>query len=344
MVASPSSLVNTRGRKMVKIVRFHTLGSADVLKLEELPMPEPAEGEVRLKVDAIGLNRSEVLFREGNYLETPQLPSTLGYEAAGVIDAIGTGVSGFQIGDRVSTIPAFSMTKYGVYGESAVVPAYAVARYPENLSAMEGAAIWMQYLTAYGALVEFGQIKSQDFVLITAASSSVGYAAIQIAKELGAVAIATTRGAGKKQMLQDEGADYVIVTEEEDLPQRVMEITSGHGADIIFDPVAGSFLETLANAAANNATIFEYGALSTEPTPFPLFPALQKGLKVQGYVLSQITSNPQRLEKAKQYVYQGLESKKLKPILDKHFSLENIVEAHRYMESNQQNGKIIVTV
>lgn len=329
---------------MVKIVRFHTLGSADVLKLEELPMPEPGEGEVRLKVEAIGLNRSEVMFREGKYLELPKLPSTLGYEAAGVIDAIGSGVSGFQIGDRVSTIPAFSMTKYGVYGETAVVPAHAVARYPENLSVQEGAAIWMQYVTAYGALVEFGQIKPKDFVLITAASSSVGYAAIQITKAQGAVAIATTRGTTKKQMLLDEGADYVIVTEEEDLPQRVMEITSGHGADIIFDPVAGSFLETLANAAAHDATIFEYGSLSTETTPFPLIPAIQKGLKVQGYLLSQITSNPERLEKAKQYVYKGLESGKLKPILDKVFSLENIVQAHRYMESNQQNGKIIVTV
>ena len=329
---------------MVKIVRFHTLGSADVLKLEELPMPEPGEGEVRLKVEAIGLNRAEVLFREGKYLESPTLPSSLGYEAAGVIDAIGAGVNGFQIGDRVSTIPAFSMTKYGVYGESTVVPAYAVARYPENLSVQEGAAIWMQYLTAYGALMEFGQIKPKDFVLITAASSSVGYAAIQIAKAEGAVAIATTRGAGKKQMLLDEGADYVIVTNEEDLPQRVMEITSGQGANIIFDAVAGSFVETLANAAAHEATIFEYGSLSMEPTPFPLLKAIQKGLKVQGYSLFQITLNPERFEKAKQYVYHGLESGKLKPILDKVFSLENIVEAHRYMESNQQNGKIIVTV
>lgn len=331
---------------MVKIVRFHKEGSADVLQLDDLPLSEPGEGEVRLKVEAIGLNRAEVAFREGKYLEVPEkLPSTLGYEAAGVIDAIGAGVTGFEIGDRVSTIPAFSMKQYGVYGESAIVPAHAVAKYPTRLSVKEGTAIWMQYITAYGALVEHGQVKAGDFVLITAASSSVGYAAIQIAKAAGAVVIATTRGSAKKQLLLDSGADSVIVTNTEDLTTRVMEITSDHGADLIFDPVAGSFLETLANAAARGATIFEYGALSLEATtPFPLFPALQKGLKVQGYTLFEITSDRALLEKAKQYIYNGLDSGKLVPILDRIFPLKEIVEAHQYMESNQQNGKIIVTV
>jgi NADPH:quinone reductase-like Zn-dependent oxidoreductase len=329
---------------MAKIVRFHTTGSADVLKLEDLPTPEPGEGEVRLKVEAIGLNRAEIMFREGQYLEAPNFPSGIGYEAAGVIDAVGPGVTDIQIGDRVSTIPSFSMVKYGVYGESAVVPAYAVASYPDNLSAQEGAAIWMQYLTAYGALIEYGQIKANDYVLITAASSSVGYAAIQITKAAGAVAIATTRTVAKKQVLLDGGADHVIVTDEEDLPSRVMEITSGHGADVIFDPVAGPILETLAQAAAPGATIFEYGALSLAATPFPLMTVLQKSLSVRGYTLFEITTNPEKCDRGKRYVYDGLQSGKLKPIIDRIFPLDNIVEAHRYMESNQQNGKIVVTV
>jgi NADPH:quinone reductase-like Zn-dependent oxidoreductase len=202
----------------------------------------------------------------------------------------------------------------------------------------------MQYITAYGALVEYGKIKSGDFVLISAASSSVGSAAIQITKAQGATAIATTRGASKKQTLLDNGADYVIVTDEEDLPTKVMEITNGQGANIIFDPVAGSFVETLANAAARGATIFEYGALSSEATPFPLFPALQKGLKVQGYTLFEIAGDPLKLEKAKKYIYDNLESGKLFPILDRSFPLEQIADAHRYMESNQQQGKITITV
>lgn len=331
---------------MVKIVRFHQFGEADVLQLDELPLSEPGKGEVRIKVEAIGLNRAEVAFRQGAYLEQPdRFPSTLGYEAAGVIDAVGEGVSEFQVGDRVSTIPGFSMKQYGMYGESAIAPAYSVAKYPARLSAKEGTAIWMQYITAYGALVDRGQAKPGDVVLITAASSSVGYAAIQIAKAQGATAIATTRGTAKKQMLLDNGADFVIVTNEEDLVQRVMEISGDRGANLIFDPIAGAFVETLAGAAAQGATLFEYGALSPDAaTLFPLFPAMQKGLKMQGYTLFEITSDPAKLAQAKQYIYDGLESGKLVPILDRIFGLEQIVEAHRYMESNQQNGKIIVTV
>ncbi len=329
---------------MSKIIRFHETGSADVLKIEDLPLTEPGEGEVRLKVEAIGLNRAEIMFRRGQYLEEPKLPSRLGYEASGTIDAIGPDISDIKIGDRVSTIPSFSMGAYGVYGESAIVPASAVAHYPESLSAIEGTAIWMPYLTAFGALVEIGQLKKEDIVLITAASSSVGLAAIQITKSAGALAIATTRGADKKQALLDAGADHVIVTNDEDLAERVMSITSGKGANIIFDPVAGPMLATLADAAAVGATIFEFGALSPEATPFPLFTSLAKGLTLRGYTLFEITKDARRLGRGKQYVYEGLQSGALKPIIDRTFTLDDIADAHRDMESNQQKGKIVVTV
>ncbi len=329
---------------MPKIIRFHETGGADVLQIEDLPLEEPSEGEVRLKVEAIGLNRAEVMFREGQYLEDPELPSRLGYEAAGIVDAVGPGVDDIQIGDRVSTIPVFSMGTYGVYGESAIVPAYAVASYPDNLSASEGAAIWMQYVTAYGALIVIGQLKAGDTVVISAASSSVGLAAIQVAKAAGAVAIATTRGSAKKQFLLDAGADHVIVTNEEDLVESVIAITAGNGANLIFDPIGGPLLQTLADAAAVGATIVEYGALSPEPTPFPLFSALKKGLAVRGYTLFEIVKDAERLARCKQYIYDGLKSGALKPVIDSTFPLDAIVDAHRYMESNRQKGKIVVTV
>lgn len=329
---------------MPKIVRFHETGAAEVLKLEELPLAEPGPGEVRLQVAAIGLNRAEVMFRQGQYLETPELPSRIGYEAAGIVDAVGPGVSGIRIGDRVSTIPSFAMGRYGVYGESAIVPATAVARYPEHLSPVEGTAIWMQYLTAFGALVEFGRIKMGDPVLITAASSSVGLAAIQITKAAGALAIAATRGADKKQFLLDAGADQVIVTDEEDLVKRVMALTDGNGASTVFDPVAGPFLETLAAATAAGGTIFEYGALSPQPTPFPLFAVLGKGLTLRGYTLFEIVRDPGKLARGKQYIDDGLKSGALKPHIDRTFPLSAIVEAHRYMESNRQKGKIVIKV
>lgn len=329
---------------MPRIVRFHETGGAEVLRIEELPLAEPGAGEVRLKVEAIGLNRAEVMFRSGQYLETPAFPSRLGYEAAGVVDAVGPGVSGVAVGDRVSTIPSFSVGLYGVYGESAVVPAYAVAPYPASLSPVEGAAIWMQYMTAFGALIEFGRLSRGGVLLATAASSSVGLAAIQVAKSVGATAIAATRGSGKKAFLLGAGADHVIATGEENLVERVMAITAGKGADMIFDPVGGPYVATLAEAAAREGTIFEYGALSPEPTPFPLFTALGKGLTLRGYTLFEIVQNPERLARGKQFIYNGLESGALKPVIDRTFPLESIVEAHRYMESNRQQGKIVVTV
>jgi len=329
---------------MPKIVRFHETGGAEVLKLEDLPLTEPGPGEVRLNVEAIGLNRAEIMFRKGQYLETPQLPSRLGYEAAGIIDAIGPDITDLRIGNRVSTIPSFPMGKYGVYGESAIVPAYAVAQYPETLSAIEGAAIWMQYLTAYGALIEYGDLKKNDSVLITAASSSVGLATIQIVKAAGGVAIATTRGADKKDFILKAGADHVIVTDVEDLAERGMSLTEGKGVRMVFDPVAGPFLEKLAEVTAAGGIIFEYGALSPNPTIYPLFTALGKGLTIRGYTLFEIAKKPESLARGKAYIYRGLESGSLKPIIDRTFPLADIVEAHRYMRSNRQKGKIVVTV
>ncbi len=329
---------------MPKIVRFYETGGPEVLKIEELPLVEPGQGEVRLAVKAIGLNRAEVMFRQGQYLESPEFPSRLGYEAAGIVDAVGPGVTGIKIGDRVSTIPSFSIGTYGVYGESAVIPAYAVAKYPDNLSPVQGAAIWMQYLTAFGALIEYGRLQQDAFVLITAASSSVALAAIQIVKTVGAFSIAATRGAGKKSFLTEAGADHVIVTDEEDLVEKVMAITSGKGVSLVFDPVAGPLLEKLADAAAPGACIFEYGALSPAPTTFPLFSALAKGLTVRGYTLFEIVGDAVKLARGKRYIYQAIETGTLNPIIDRTFPLESIVEAHRYMESNQQKGKIVVTV
>ena len=328
---------------MPKIVRFHEVGDASVLKLEELPKPQPGKDEVLLQVEAIGLNRAEVMFRSGKYPDTPNFPSLLGYEAAGVIESVGPGVTDLKPGDRVSSIPAFSMAKYGTYGEYAVLPAASLAPYPPNLSPVEGASIWMQYLTAYG-VVEFGGLKKGQHLLVTAAASSVGLAAIQIAKLVGATSIATTRNKAKAKALADAGADFVVNTESEELAQRVQEITGDKGFDLAFDPIAGPGLETLAKAAGQEATIIEYGALDPRPTPYPLFFAIRKGLNIRAYTLFQITTNPERSHHARKFVMDGLSSRVFKPIIAKTFKLDEIVEAHRYMESNEQIGKIVVTV
>jgi NADPH:quinone reductase-like Zn-dependent oxidoreductase len=328
---------------MPRIVRFHAFGDASVLKLEELPKPQPKEREVLLKVEAIGLNRAEVMFRSGQYVEEPNLPSLLGYEASGIVEAVGPGVTGIKPGDRVSSIPSFSMTKYGTYGEYAILPARALASYPANLSPVEGTSIWMQYLTAYG-VVEFGRLKEGQHLLITAAASSVGLAAIQVAKAVGAISIATTRNEAKVALLSDVGADFVINTKSNDLVQRIQEITSGKGFALAFDPVAGPGLETLAKAAGQTATIIEYGALAPEPTPYPLFAAIMKGLTIRGFTIFEIAHDPERLARAKKFVTEKLADGTFRLVIAKTFRLDEIVEAHRYMESNEHVGKIVVTV
>jgi NADPH:quinone reductase-like Zn-dependent oxidoreductase len=329
---------------MPRIVRFHETGGPEVLKLEEVPLQEPGPDEVRIKVEALGLNRAEVMFHYGHYVPIQSFPSRIGYEAAGVVDAVGSNVKGVKAGDRVSTIPAFDIGVHGVYGESATVPAHAVAAYPDSLDATQGAAIWMQYLTAWGGLVRIADIKAGAAVIITAASSSVGIAAIQICNALGAIPIATTRTSAKKQSLLDLGARHVIATEEEDLAEKVMAITDGNGAALAFDPIAGPMLEKLAGAVRPGGMIIVYGALHPEPTILPILPLAMKGITVRPYVLFQFTTDPKALEAGKEFVYKGLESGKLKPVIDRVFTLDQIVDAHRHMESNTQLGKIVVKV
>lgn len=329
---------------MSRVVRFHQTGGPEVLQIADEQVAAPSKGEVQIKVHAIGLNRAEVMFRNGQYLEAPQLPARLGYEAAGIINAVGEDVTDFKIGDAVSTVPAFSQNQYGVYGELANVPAFAVVKHPPSLSWPEASAIWMQYMTAYGALVEFADTKVGEFVLIPAASSSVGVAAIEIANLLGAIPVALTRTSSKREALLKTGAKHVIATEEQDLVTEVNRITNNKGARVVFDPVGGPTISKLAEATAQSGIIFQYGALSTEPTPLPLFPVLAKQLTIRGYTLFEISTHPERMARAKAFIVQGLTEGKLKPLVAKTFPLAQIVEAHRYMESNQQIGKIVVTV
>lgn len=329
---------------MAQIVRFHKIGGPEVLQIDTVDVPPPASGEVRIRVKALGLNRAESMFRSGVYLEEATFPSRLGYEASGLVESVGPGVSGFAPGDAVSTIPAFPQGRYGVYGDVATVPAAAVAKHPASLSWEQAAAIWMQYLTAYGALIDVAHLKAGDFVLIPAASSSVGIAAIQICNLLKAVPIALTRKADKREALLKLGAAHVIVTQEQDTAAQTKKITGGKGARIAFDPVGGPAVAQLTAALERMGILFQYGALSTEPTPLPLMALLSKSLTIRGYLLFEVTSDPARLERGKQFVVDGLASGKLNPVIAKTFPLSQIVEAHRYLESNAQIGKIIVTV
>ncbi len=329
---------------MARVVRFHETGGPDVLRIEEIEVPPPRKDEVQIRIHALGLNRAEAMFRAGQYVSAPRFPARPGYEAAGTVAAIGEGVRGFEVGDAVSVIPGFDLNDYGLYGELANAPARLVAHHSSALSWVEAAAVWMQYMTAYGALIDIAGLRSGETVVIPAASSSVGLAAIQIANKVGATPVALTRGRSKRPALVDAGAAHVIVTDEEDLVGGILASTGGKGARLVFDPVGGPTIEKLTKAMARFGILFVYGALSPEPTPLPLFDALVKGLTIRGYSLMEVTTDPARLERGKRFINEGLVDGRLKPIIAKTFPLEQMIEAHRYLESNQQFGKIVVTV
>ena len=335
-----------------RTVRFSRLGGPEVLQIEDLPIVEPKSGEVRIRVQAIGLNRAEIMFRTGQYLEQPKFPSRIGLEAAGIVEAIGAGVTKVRIGDKVSVATGQSIAKYGTYGETAIVPASSAISYPDNLTPEEAASVWVQYLTAYFAFVDLAKIQPGQSVLITAATGGAGLGAIEVARLLGAVAIATTRSASKQQALLDSGADHVIVTSKEDLGSRVKEITGGRGADLIFDPIAGDTLPTLAEAVAWGGQIILYGALGGTNVPYPLFAAFARNFTLRSYVVYSfcgletlgLRRNEEAFARAVQFINENLASGKLQPLIAKIFPLSEIQEAHRYMESNQQLGKIVIKV
>jgi NADPH2:quinone reductase len=335
-----------------KIVRFEKFGGPEVLNIEELPVETLKAGEVLLKVQAIGLNRADALFRSGNYLEQPIFPSRIGVEAAGIVEALGSDVTHVRLGDRVSVTPGQSIGRYGTYGETAIVPAASVIRYPENLTPQEAASVWVQYLTPYFAFVDMLAIQPAQTVLITAASGGAGLGSIQMARLLGATVIATTRSAEKQKALLEAGAHHVIVAGNDNLVLRVMEITSGKGANVIFDPVAGASLRALAESVAWGGQIVLYGALNAVDTPYPLLTAFARNFSLRAYLLYNycglpdlgIPRNEEAFQRGVQFIQRNLAEGKLKPIIAKTLALGQIREAHQYMESNQQLGKIVVMV
>ncbi len=327
---------------MPKAIRFNQTGGPEVLHFEEIPDRQPLVGEVALKVQAVGLNRAESMYYHGIYMEKTDPPSGLGYEAVGIVTSVGPEVDSSIIGKRFGTIPGFSMKQYPVLAEHAVVPASVLAALPDSMPAAEGAAVWMQYCTAYGALVPFAKVSAGDFVIITAASSSVGLAAIQIVKQQGGTSVATTRTSTKKERLLALGADHVIVTDEEDLVARVMSITGGNGARVVFDPVGGDYINTLGQATASGGTIFLYGMLSGKATPFPLATFGRK-VGMFGYTFGELRNTPD-WEKMKKYIFDHLSDGSFKPHIAKTFPFAQTVEAYKYLESNEQIGKVVITL
>jgi NADPH:quinone reductase-like Zn-dependent oxidoreductase len=339
-----SQLSIERKNVMSRVVTFSRTGGADVLELHNAQLQTPSAGEVRVRIKAIGLNRAEVMYRSGDYALQPQFPSRIGVEAAGIVDALGAGVTRFKLGDRVSVLQTINPQVHGVYADYSVVPEGSLIASPPELTDEEAAALWHVFAMAWGPLVKDEPVGPQDTVLITAASSAVGLASIQVAKAQGARVIAVTRSSAKRQALLNAGADVVIASAEEDLPKRVAEITEGKGATVILDSVLGDLLAKLANAAAPGARIVLGGLLESAEVKLPIWPLLLKGLRLEGFVgFLAVEADPAVLARFEAFVREGVRAGKLRPQIDSRFPLDRIQDAHRAMEAGHQIGKIVVT-
>lgn len=326
---------------MAKVVRFHEFGGPEVLRIDDVDVPEPGPGEVRIRVGAFGLNRVEAIYRSGSFAPVT-FPATIGYEAAGEIAAVGSGVSRWKAGDRVAALYGLSMEQYGTYGDEILYPADMLVPIPGDQSLVTAAASWMKYGTAY-ALIDVADIGAGDAVVINAASSSVGIAAIQIANDRGAMPIAVTRGRGKVQALQDLGAEHVIVSDEEDVTARILELTDGQGARVAFDAVAGQPLAALLGAVKPLGVVIVYGMLAGYSVELQLPPLMMNNLTLRGFAADLLIKQPKSRLKVIEYVSSGLARGALKPVIDRTFDIAQIADAHRRLESNSQFGKIVVT-
>jgi len=337
---------------MGKMVRFHEFGGADVLKVEQVAVPAPGAGEVRIAVHAIGLNRADALWRENLYVEDATLPAGLGNEAAGVVEAVGAGVEGLRVGDRVAVLPGAHQGRYPTYGDSILFPATHVVRHPGNLSAEQAAGAYMAYLTGYFPMFEMARLQRGQTMLVTGASSGTGIAALQMARVAGIVAIAVTRTAAKRQALRDAGAAHVVVTEEEDVVDRVSKLTGGRGVDLVYDGVGGPQFERLGEVVAHRGWYVLYGLSGGAELRYPATAQFRKSWRFHVYKVLEHTGaatmglprDEGALGRALGFIDAGLADGTLQVRIDRAFALDDVVQAHRYLERAGHIGKVVLTV
>ncbi|WP_086660839.1 zinc-dependent alcohol dehydrogenase family protein [Lentzea kentuckyensis] len=324
---------------MPRVVVFDEFGGPEVMHVVDEPVGEPAAGEVRVRIEAFAVNPLDGMMRSGTSPAVVPLPNArLGVEGTGVVDALGDGVTGLEIGDPViiTAIPDASVR--GSYADFTTVPAGRVIARPAGLGVEEAAAIWVAYSTAYGALVEKAGMRPGDQVIVTAASGGVGRAAMQIANQIGAVPIALTRHPAKKDDLLAAGAAAVIATDHEDVVEAVRHHTGGTGADVVLDVVMGPGQQDLVKATRPGGALVVAGFLDPRPTPFPA----STPLTIFSYRSFEHTLDAVVVKRMAAFLNAGVRLGALRPAIDRVFALDDVVEAHRHLEKGLHQGKKIV--
>ncbi|OYD07365.1 NAD(P)H-quinone oxidoreductase [Paludifilum halophilum] len=326
----------------MKAVLMDQQGGADQLRLGEAPAPKLTDDELLIRVKATALNRADIAQREGKYPPPPGASPLLGLEMAGVVEEVGANCSGWSKGD-----PVFGLLPGGGYAEYAVIPGDMAMPIPEGLSFEEAAAIAEVFLTAYQTLFWLGSLEKDQRVLIHAGASGVGTAAIQLAKWAGARVFVTAGSEKKLDVCRKLGADHGINYKEEAFDTEVKKATEGEGVDLILDFIGASYWEKNMASLGLDGTLVLISTLSgTRLDHFNLAPFLAKRIQVIGTTLRS-RSLSYKIRLSQDFSRNALplfEDGRLKPVVDRVFPMEEVQEAHRYMEANKNIGKIILRI
>jgi NADPH:quinone reductase len=317
-------------------VRVHQYGGPEVLTQEDIGVPDPQPGEARVKIEAIGVNFIDIYQRTGLY--PLQTPFTLGMEGAGVVDALGEGVTEVKPGDRV----AYAMI-LGSYAEYAIVPAWKLAPLPANIDAQAGAALMLQGMTAHYLTHSTYPLKKGESALVHAAAGGVGLLLIQIAKQLGATVIGTVSTEAKAKLATDAGADHVILYTETDFAAEVKKITAGRGVHVVYDSVGQSTFDKSLDCLRPRGYMVLFGQSSGPVPPLDAGKLAAKGsLFLTRPTLVHYTLDRAELLQRAGDLFSWTASGKLKLRIEKTFALAEAAEAHRQLEGRKTAGKIIL--
>jgi NADPH:quinone reductase len=324
----------------MRALRVHEFGPPESLRLDNVPTPEPGPGEVRVDVRACGVNFPDVMVIAGTYQLLPDRPFVPGKEIAGTVSAIGPGVSGIQVGQRVR-----APIEWGAFQEQVCVPAALCHSVPNAMSFREAAAFNLTYLTAYYALTRRAAIQPGETVLITAAAGGVGTAAIQIARALGATVIAHVGSSAKRTVAEAAGADHVINSSQGDLRDLVRELTNGRGANVVLEMVGGDVFDSCLRATAWEGRVVSIGFASGSIPAARAGYLLVKNIAVLGL---QVTDYRDREPEGWLAAMDRLDEMYLRghvrPVISATYPLERAAEALAVVQRGESTGKIILTI
>jgi NADPH2:quinone reductase len=320
----------------MKAIRVHQYGGVEVLRYEDVPLPEPGAGEARVKIEAIGVNFIDIYQRTGLY--QMKLPFTLGMEAAGIVDAVGGNVTEVKIGDRV----AYSMIP-GAYAEYAIVPSSRLVPVPKNIDSRAAAATMLQGKTAHYLTHSTYPLKKGDTALVHAAAGGVGLLLVQIAKRRGATVFGTVSTEEKARLAREAGADEIILYTEKDFVAEVKKLTDGRGLNVVYDSVGQSTFEKSLDCLRPRGYLVLFGQSSGPVPPFNLGTLAAKGsLFVTRPTLAHYAITREELLQRANDLFNWIASGELKLRIDKAFPLAEAAEAHRQLEARKTTGKVLL--